>query len=405
MPILPKTKSLIQLEPKLVIGLMMGTSMDGVDVALVKIIPQKNQITCNEIPQLKIETISTLLYPIPNNIKTDLNSVAFQKNISLHTLCKLNFAIGHLLSNAVNKLIDNLDINSSEIDLIGSHGQTVYHISSDLTEHSIPLQSTLQIGEPSVIAQKTRITTIADFRPRDIAAGGQGAPLISYADLVLFSDTKEVRLVQNIGGIANVTVLPIDSLPIAFDTGPGNAMIDLLVKKYFNKDYDENGEIAFSGNIKENWVDNVINNEPYFNLKPPKSTGRELFNIEYIDNILNKFDLSDPKDIISNFSLLTAKTIAKSYNEFVLSKYTPSVIILGGGGAYNKFILENIKRYLNADIPIKLHEDFGISTKFKEAIGFAILAYTSYYGVTNNVPSCTGAKEKVVLGKITPVFK
>lgn len=402
MQISSNRENIVELKPKIVVGLMMGTSMDGVDAALVKIVPIKSQIKRDEIPQLNIEMLSSLLYPIPDNIKTDLISVASKKNICLYTLCKLNFAVGHLLANVTSRLIDDCGLTFTDVDLVGSHGQTVYHIASDIIEENIPVQSTLQIGEPSIIAQKTGITTIADFRPRDIATGGQGAPLISFADMVLFSSPEQTILVQNIGGIANVTVLPNNSLPIAFDTGPGNAMIDLLVKQYFNYDYDNNGQIAFSGNIDEDWVENIINNEPYFALNPPKSTGRELFNMDYINKVLNEFPLYDPRDIVANFSLLTAKTIAKAYNEFIFTAYKPSAVIMGGGGAYNKFLIDNFKRYLDFDINVSMHENYGVSTKFKEAIGFAILAYTTYFGIYNNVPSCTGAKNKVVLGKIIP---
>lgn len=392
----------INLEPKLVIGLMTGTSMDGIDAALVRIEPEESQaLTREELPALKVENLSNFLYPYPDDLKKALNELVEVPDVTLKQLCKFNFLMGELLAQAAGEVARNYGIHISRVDLIGSHGQTLYHLPDAKNEYGMPVRSTLQIGDSSVIAQRTGVTTISDFRQADIVAGGEGAPLVCFADKILFADNEKTRLIQNIGGMANVTVLPHNKPPFAFDTGPGNILIDLITKEHFNKDYDENGYIASSGQINENWVANVINQQPYFMQKPPKTTGRELFNSEYIEHVLTMFPVDAPEDLVANFSALTAKTIAKAYKDFVLPKVTASEIIVGGGGAANPFLLMNIQRYLDYKVPVKQHEDYGISNKFKEAIAFALLAYTSYYRIPNNLPSCTGAKQNVVLGKVT----
>lgn len=392
-----------RLEPRLVIGLMSGSSIDGIDAALVRISAQPGGTSAIiENHCLNVECLATVLYPFPEMVQKKLHALVEHKTATLEDLCKLNFLLGELFAQASIEVANVYGIDISKVDIIGSHGQTIYHISSTETEYNFPVRSTLQIGEPSIIAQRTGVTTIADFRPRDIAAGGEGAPLVCFADLVLFSDSKETRLVQNIGGIGNVTVIPHNAPPYAFDTGPGNALIDAIAKNIFNKDYDIDAKLAFSGHIDESWIDFVIDQEPYFKLKPPKSTGRELFNYEYLKNILDRYPIEKSEDIIASVSALTAKTIANAYKDFVLSKYTPSCTILGGGGVYNPFIVQHLNRYLDNSVPVKTHEDFGISNKFKEAIAFAILAYTTYYGIPNNVPTCTGSQNNVILGKIVP---
>ena len=400
-----RSKEKTKLTSKLVIGLMSGTSMDGIDAALIKIFPEDEEnsyLDKYSLPALNYECISTFLYPFPEGFRQRLNNLVENKEVCLEEVCKINFLLGELLAQAAFEVTRSCNMPITTVDLIGSHGQTIYHLPGDDIEHGYFTQSTLQIGEPSIIAQRTGVTTIADFRPRDIAAGGEGAPLVCFADLILFSDPKETRLIQNIGGISNVTVIPPDSPPFAFDTGPGNILINIMTKKYFNQEYDKGGAIAITGSVDETWIDNVIRDEIYFHMPPPKTTGREHFNYIYSRDILTRYPLKEPEDIIANFSALTAKTIANAYKDFVLGTKLPDCIILGGGGAYNTFIVNNLKRYLDNAITIKSHEDFGISNKFKEAIAFAILAYSSYFGITNNVPLCTGATENVVMGKIIP---
>jgi anhydro-N-acetylmuramic acid kinase len=375
------------MKTKLVIGLMSGTSVDGIDASIVKI-----------NPDLTFEVIDSIVYDYPENVKELIFSL-FQDNVGIKNLCSLNFIIGEYFAEAALCVCKNAGINIDNIDIIGSHGQTIYHLPTTDTLNNYPLKSTLQIGEPSIIAERTGVLTIADFRPRDIAAGGEGAPLVCFVDEVIFKDEKISRAVQNIGGMGNVTVVSPNCDTFAFDTGPGNVLIDYFTNKFFNINYDKNGDIAKSGKIDTNWLNELLKN-PYLKLKPPKTTGRELFSKNYAESILKNNAPYKPEDIIATITAFTAKTIKNAYTDFVFPKTKIDEIVLGGGGAYNKTLINLLNKEFDYNIKIKTHEDFGISNKFKEAIAFALLAYTSYYGITNNVPSCTGAKKHVVMGKI-----
>lgn len=373
---------------KLVIGLMSGTSVDGIDACLVKI-----------NSDLSYELISSLVYEYPDNIKQKIFGL-FEKNISIEELCKMNFVLGEYFALAALEVINKSGYKLEDIDLIGSHGQTVFHYPFETYVNGVSEKSTLQIGEPSVIAERTGITTIADFRPRDIAAGGHGAPLVCFADEIFFKSENIVRAVQNIGGMANVTVVGGQVETMAFDTGPGNVLIDYATRKYFNQEFDKDAKIALKGNIDNNWLETLMQEE-YFKLTPPKTTGRELFSSEYAERILQNAPENN-YDKVATLTAFTAKSIYQAYNDFIFPTTKVDEIVIGGGGANNPRILELLAEYFNWNVKIFTHEDFGISNKFKEAIAFALLAYTTSQGVPNNVPSCTGAKFKRVLGKIIP---
>ena len=254
----------------------------------------------------------------------------------------------------------------------------------------------MQIGNISVISELTGITTVGDFRSKDIAQGGQGAPLVPFADELIFKKDKN-RAIQNIGGIGNVTVLSKDCETFAFDTGPGNMLIDAFCKMLFNLPYDKDGEIAAQGKIDETWLNELLN-ENYYSLTPPKSTGRELFNDDYV-RAISQTAPKDKYDTIATLTALTAKTIANSYKDFVLSKTNLDEIVIGGGGALNKTMLNLIENYTGIDV--KTHNDFGIDDKFKEAIAFAMLGFCTLNNTPNNLPSCTGAKKSVIMGVIS----
>ncbi|MDD3150648.1 MAG: anhydro-N-acetylmuramic acid kinase [Candidatus Gastranaerophilales bacterium] len=378
---------MIKKEEKLVIGLMSGTSADGIDACLVRI-----------KPDFSFDFITGEVFEYTKNIK-NLIFKAFSQKLSLKELCQLNFILGECFAEAVAKLLLKAKFDKENIDLIGSHGQTIYHYPIKDCIDGYNSKSTLQIGEPSIIAKRTGITTIADFRPADIAVGGQGAPLVCFADdKIFFSPTKN-RVIQNIGGFSNATVISPSCQPFAFDNGPGNVLINYFTEKFFYKEFDKDGEIANQGTIDENWLNLLMQDEYYF-LPPPKTTGREYFSQKYAENML-KSAPQNTYDIIATVSDLTAKTIYKSYIDFIYPQIqTVDEIILGGGGAYNKFIVARLKKYFGKTTEIKTHEDFGISNKFKEAIAFAMLAYAAYYDVPNNIPSCTGANKATVMGKI-----
>ena len=365
-------------EPKKIIGLMSGTSCDSIDAAL-----------CEVQPDLSVKLIQGINHPYPEHIRAKIFQ-AFRDELSIKELCQLNFAVGRCFADACNILIGEF----GKPDLIASHGQTVYHYPFDEKIDNIPLKSTLQIGESSVISALTGCLTVSNFREKDIAVGGQGAPLVCFADEKWFSNS----LVQNIGGISNVTVVSDDSPTFGFDTGCGNIMIDYCVQKFFNQKYDKDGEIAHEGNICESWLDCLLQDEYYF-LEPPKTTGREYFSVKYIENIL-KTAPSEPKDVITTLTALTAKTISQAYERFVYPVCHVDTAIIGGGGAYNKTMMKFLRQYLPQRIELKTHEDYGISNNYKEAMAFALLGYCNYYGIPSNVPSCTGAEKRVVLGKL-----
>ncbi|MCR5266410.1 MAG: anhydro-N-acetylmuramic acid kinase [Cyanobacteria bacterium RUI128] len=368
-----------ELEPKRIIGLMSGTSCDSIDAGL-----------CIVRPDLSCELIKGINYPYPESVRDKIFR-AFSGNISVEELCQLNFEIGECFALASNILIDEF----GKPDLIASHGQTIYHYPHEKSEDNLSLKSTFQIGESAVIASITGCVTVSNFRESDIAHGGQGAPLVCFADKQWFKNSA----VQNIGGISNVTVVSDECLPFGFDNGCGNLMIDYCMRKFFGKKYDIDGEIAQSGNISEYWLNCLLEDEYYFN-PPPKTTGREYFSEKYVENIL-KIAPPAKEDIIATLTALTAKTIAQSYERFIYPCAHIEQVIVGGGGAYNKFMMKLLRKYLPKHLELKTHEDFGISNNYKEAMAFALLGYCTYYKIPNNVPSCTGAEKSVVLGKIS----
>lgn len=372
-----------ELETKKIIALMSGTSCDSIDAGL-----------CEVAPDLTCKLISGINYKYPAHIRSKIFQL-FRGEASIKDVCQMNFAIGKCFAEACKILISEF----GKPDFISSHGQTIYHYPFDEKLDNISLKSTLQIGDSSVIAQETGCTTISNFREADIAVGGQGAPLVCFADDKWFKG-KNVA-VQNIGGISNVTVVSKDNETFGFDTGLGNIMIDYCMQKFYNKPYDEDGKIAAKGNVCESWLDCLMQDEYYFK-NPPKTTGREYFSPQYIENAL-KFGPKNPEDIIATVTALTAKTIASAYERFIYPDIEIDEVIIGGGGAYNPTLMKFLRYYIPKHIELKTHEDYGISNNFKEVMAFAVLGYCTYYNIPNNLPSCTGAKKRVVLGKITNI--
>ena len=370
-------------EVKKVIALMSGTSCDSIDAGL-----------CEVYPDLSVKLIQGINYNYPEHIRAKIFS-AFRGDISIKELCQLNFAVGKCFADAAKILIGEF----GKPDLISSHGQTVYHYPFDEKLDNISLKSTLQVGESSIIARETGCMTISNFREADIAYGGQGAPLVCFADDRWFKKSGKNFAIQNIGGISNVTVVSQDCDTFGFDNGCGNIMIDYCMQKFFGQKYDKDGEIASQGNVCESWLDCLLQDEYYF-LEPPKTTGREYFSTKYIENIL-KIAPSEPKDIIATLTALTAKTIAQSYERFIYPQVHIDTTVIGGGGAYNKAMMKFLRSYLPKHVELKTHEDFGISNNYKEVMAFALLGYCTYYGIPNNLPCCTGADKRAVLGKIT----
>ncbi|MFI3301239.1 MAG: anhydro-N-acetylmuramic acid kinase [Candidatus Gastranaerophilales bacterium] len=372
-----------ELEVKRVIGLMSGTSCDSIDVGL-----------CEVLPDLSVKLISGINYKYPEHIQSKIFQL-FSGDASIKDVCQMNFAIGKCFADAANVIISE----HGKPDFIASHGQTIFHHPFSEKLDGISLKSTLQIGESSVIAKETGCLTISNFRETDIANGGDGAPLVCFADEKWFKPLKKNLLIQNIGGISNVTVVSKDFPTFGFDTGLGNIMIDYCMRKFFDMGYDKDGEIANSGKVSASWLECLLQDEYYFKV-PPKSTGREYFSPEYIENAL-KFAPKDPKDIIATVTALTAKSIATTYERFIYPDIDVSEVIIGGGGAYNPTLMKYLRHYLPKHVDLKTHEAYNISNNFKEVMAFALLGYCNFYNIASNLPSCTGSDKRVVLGKQT----
>ena len=324
-----------------IIGLMSGTSADGVGAAVI-------DLNKNKVNLLAFDT-----FAYPPDLRRNILELGEQKLCRPADISNLNFLLGEIFAEAVIRLCKKSRIALNTIDLIGSHGQTIYHNPKGTRFGKRIIRSTLQIGEPSVIAQRTGITTVADFRPRDMAAGGEGAPLVPFADYFLFKDKKHNRAVQNIGGIANVTYLPANCRPediIAFDTGPGNMIIDrianILSKGKLN--YDKDGKIAARGRVNTKILNEMLCH-PFFLRKPPKSTGREEFGKRYCDVFYKKAKNKSlsPEDILATATALTAASIAGAYQRFLPE--IPDEVILCGGGAHNKTLVKMLQQNLPQD--------------------------------------------------------
>ena len=375
-----------------VIGLISGTSSDGIDVALVEI-DRRGTITL----------ISFDIYPYPKKIQQNLIALASGRPQSVSDLCHLNFYLGEMFADAAIQLSKKAGIALSEIDLIGSHGQTVQHLPVPKKEGKWKIRSTLQIGEPSVIAERTGITTIADFRPRDMAAGGEGAPLTPLLHHHLFTDRKKSRAIVNIGGISNVTYLKACGKKeevVAFDMGPGNMLIDGIVRTLTKKRVDWGGKIARSGQVNRALLSKLMRH-PFIRRKPPKSTGREVFGKTMIEQILHDAQSLSIPDQIATITHYTADAISYNIKNFILNKWPLDEVIVGGGGVRNTVIMETLSEKLSP-VTVSSFERLGFDSRAIEAMTFAFLAYETWYHRPANIPTVTGATDFVLLGKIVP---
>ncbi|WP_144507054.1 anhydro-N-acetylmuramic acid kinase AnmK [Bacillus mycoides] len=374
-------------------GIMSGTSLDGIDVALVHI--EGNGVDS------KVELIHFTTVPFCNDIKNEIQHALSIENSNVQLICSLNFKLGLCFANAVKEVCKQADLSLKQLSLIGSHGQTIYH--QPAPEGNI-ISSTFQIGEPAVIAYETNTTVISNFRTMDMAAGGQGAPLVPYSEIILYQHQTKNRLMQNIGGIGNVTVIPSkrsNKSVIAFDTGPGNMVIDEVCQRFFHLPYDQNGGIAKQGVVVDEMLTYCMNH-PFLKMNPPKSTGREQFGIEFVNELLKQFEKHSNENILTTVTMFTASSIVHHYKEFIFPLYEIDEIILGGGGSYNETLIKMIRNGLKEEkCEIFIQEDIGYSSAAKEAIAFAVLANETYHCNPSNVPSATGAKKSVVLGNIT----
>lgn len=371
-----------------VLGMMSGTSADGIDVALARISGTPPNVSA------KFEAHHHVAFS--RSLRKRILRIA---NISLTTtaeVSQLNFVLGEEFARAAIAACKRWRMPLAKISLIASHGQTIFHEGG---------KSTLQIGEPSVIAERTGITTIGDFRPADIAAGGQGAPLVPFVDYLLYRHAKRGRVALNIGGIANLTVVPAGALPrdvFAFDTGPGNMIVDAIVESvtHGGASYDRDARMGFRGKSISKLLEKMMR-EPYLRTKPPKTAGREQFGRAYAGQLIawGRKHRARPEDLVRTATVFTSLSIADAFRRFIFPRTRVDELIVAGGGARNPLMMAQLAATLPG-IEIIPSSRFGVPTEAKEAFAFAVLAYEAYDGRANNLPSATGAKHAVVMGKL-----
>jgi anhydro-N-acetylmuramic acid kinase len=377
----------------LALGIMSGTSVDGIDVALVRI--------SGQIAKL----VDFAAIPFPGGIRDAILRLGEGRATTTRQISQLNFLLGEVFGDAALAACRNFRVRPKQIALIGSHGQTVFHQGVASKFCGRPVASTLQIGEPSVIAARTGITTVGDFRPADIAAGGQGAPLVPFVDYMLYRDARVGRAALNIGGIANVTVIPraakIEDV-FAFDIGPGNMVIDALVKHFTHgrKRFDRNAEMARRGKhlprLLEEWM-----RDKYFRKPPPKTAGREQYGEKYVRGLLAHREVrrARAEDVIRTATILTALSILDAVHRFILPRTKVSELIISGGGAHNPLLMAQLEAAL-PQIEVRRSGALGVPEDAKEAFAFAWLGWETLHRRPANVPGATGAKRAVVLGKV-----
>lgn len=374
---------------KLAIGLMSGTSMDGIDACLIEI---EGNYT-----DTKINLIDFITLNYTSIEKEKILKLCNINTSTVNEICYMNTYLGDKMGQAALKVCKKANINIKDVDYISSHGQTIYHMPDQ--------HSTLQIGELSNIAALTGCITVGDFRPSDMAYGGQGAPLVPYVDYILFSNKEKGRILLNLGGIANITVLKAGGKEgdvLAFDTGPANVLIDEIVRIITDgrQSFDDGGKMALKGNVDEQWLDEILLKDIYLLKNPPKSTGREYYTKEFAMNLYNqgiKRGL-DNLSLLATITAYTAKSIKNQIEVFVLNKYKIDELYVSGGGAHNQMIMNLLSQYIEADVKDVSNLEF--SGDAKEAIAFAILGNEFLCGRTNNIPNSTGSNRKVIMGKL-----
>ena len=382
-------------DSKFVIGLMSGTSVDGVDVALV-------EINSNWI-ETKINLIGFLEYPFPPGLKELILKNSVRESSNVEDITRLNFLIPQIYNKAIETLCAEIEFDKEKINLIGSHGQTIHHLPREVNYFDHQVSSTLQIGDPAMLAKLTGVITVGDFRTGDIALGGQGAPLVPYFDFLVFHSSEKNRALLNIGGISNITVLNKKGKQndvLAFDTGPGNMMIDFLMMKFYGKEFDNNGEVARSGKINDDLFIALITQDSFIEADPPKSTGREYYGKNFIDSLLEEFSNVAPEDWLHTLTKFTAYAVYRNYEKYIQEETNIDELFISGGGAKNKFLYHSLSDYFGKQIEVKVIDEIGISSDAKEAICFAVLANETISGNTSNIPRTTGASHATILGKI-----
>jgi anhydro-N-acetylmuramic acid kinase len=379
----------------IVAGVMSGTSADGINVALVKIAARGRGQPRNTI-------IAHAEYSFPARVRVAILNSMNAESARVADLARLNFLLGELYAEAIAKTARQYRI---KLDLVGCHGQTLYHQGTAAPFLGRRIAVTWQTGEGAVIAARLGVPVVSDFRPADMAAGGQGAPLVPFLDYALYRDSHIGRIAQNIGGIANLTAIPPNAKPdqvMAFDTGPGNMLMDAVTEKLFGQRYDRNGQIAASGRVLDDVVAHSMK-APFFRLAPPKTAGREEFGCAYAKDFLRRCGRAGKRDVVATATGLTARSIADAVRRFVLRKRARfQEMIVSGGGANNPTLMAMLRSEIAPlGIVLRFSDEFGVPTEAKEAVAFAVMAFEAWHRRPSNVPSATGAKRPAILGKIS----
>jgi len=382
---------------RLVAGLMSGTSGDGIDVVLVKI---REQGTAAEI---QLVAYDTLKFSAP--VRQRILNAQGAEGATAREMILLSSYLGELYAHAVGHLCKKASVGIQDVDLIGCHGQTLYHHPRPEKLPGFSVTGSIQIGNPAVLAERTGITVVSDFRSRDMAAGGQGAPLAPYLDYILFNHRARGRIILNVGGIANLTAIPADSPPeaiVAFDTGPGNSLMDLAVSHFTQGKgtFDQDGAWARAGKFSFPLLERLLAH-PYFKLPPPKSLDREEFGNPYLVKIIEWAGAMAPADVLATLAQFTVQTVAAGIMEHVMQKGRYEELILSGGGAHNPVLVEGLKAAFPR-MSVVLGDAYNMPSRAKEAVLMAFLANETMNGRCANVPSATGARNPVLLGSITP---
>lgn len=397
----------------IVAGVMSGTSADGINVALVRI-PERGETSARSQRQLlrgrgrprhtrpRYTLLAHSEYPFPVPVRRAILQMMNAEHASVADLARLNFLLGELYAEAVAKTVRKHRV---KLGLVGCHGQTLYHQGVAAPFLGRKVAVTWQTGEASVIAARLGVPVVSDFRPADMAAGGKGAPLVPFFDYLCYRDAGVGRIAQNIGGIANLTAIPAGAAlrqVIAFDTGPGNMVIDAVVEELFGRRYDRDGKIAASGRVLDGVIAQLMR-APFFRQKPPRTAGREEFGQKYAQRLLQLCRGAGKGDVVATATALTGRSIADALRRFVVRKHGQyREMVVSGGGANNPTLMAMLRNEIAPlGIALRFSDEFGVPSEAKEALAFAVLAYETWHGRPSNVPSATGAKRAVILGKIS----
>lgn len=383
----------------IVAGVMSGTSADGIDVALVEI-TDRAQRGRGRPRHTKIKLLGHAAHAYAKDVREAVLASMNASAASVADLARLSFLLGELYAEAIRSTQRRY---AAKAELVGCHGQTLYHQGEPSIFLGRKLTATWQTGEAAIIAARMGVPVVSDFRPADMAAAGKGAPLVPFLDYLLYSDAKVGRIVQNIGGIANLTAIPAGAAPdqvIAFDTGPGNMVIDAVTERWFRQPYDDDGHIAAAGRVLNDVVSDVLR-EKFFRRKPPKTTGREEFGREFVKEFMRRCGRARNADMVATATALTARSITEAIQRF-LNPASYREIIVSGGGAKNPTLMAMLANSLRPlAMELRFSDEFGLPSEAKEAVAFAVLAYQTWMRRVGNIPSATGAKRGAILGKIS----